>query len=159
MNKEKLSSIWDIEEPPKSPVCFTINGRPFAFKPLPLGILLQIETLKENLRPNPKLEEAYPFLAWFLVTKGHKTRMLQIVSLLLAGWEKEEDIQDYLREHCTTEDLCSLFIIGTITQNSWILEAGMETPPSDFTSINNDELWEIPFVKLLKIKKHARNKI
>lgn len=158
MNKEKLSRIWDIgKEPPKNPVNFTINGRPFAFKPLPLGILLKIEALKEKLRPNQKLEEAFPLLAWFLAAKGHRAGMLQIVSLFLAGEKNDDEIQDYLREHCTTEDLCSLFIIGTMTQSSWIIEAGMETPSSDFVGISNYELWEIPFIELISKKRNARN--
>ena len=141
---------------------FTIDGREFKFRPLPLGILLQIEELKEKLQRkiNKKMEKAYPVLTWLLVTSRYTTEVLCIVALLtLEKYEEDmfEEHLDYLREHCTPEDLCSLFMVGCLAQNIWLRDAGMEVPPSEFASIGDHDMWEIPFINVITQKKQHNN--
>ena len=145
MKKEEIEKNMKGQmEAPLPPVRFTIDGEPFEFAPLPLGTLLLVETMKDKLNLNRRLLDAAPLMAWVLAAKRHTDELRTIVALLTIQGEPKHKIKervDFLREHCSAEDLCSLFIIGTALQNLWMRDAGTETSPSDYEGISHRELF------------------
>lgn len=152
MKQEELQKIRDTEAVvPVSPVRFIIDDEPFELNPLPLASLLFIEKMKSRLNVNQTLLQVAPIAEWLIVTKQQTNDVRKIVSILLGKGRFDLDSFrarcDYLREHCTVEDLCSLFIIGTIAQSLWIREAESGAP-ADLEGFSEDELWSKPFVEL-----------
>ncbi len=136
---------------PPAPVRFNVDGEPFEFAPLSLGALLLIETAKEKLNFNRQLLGTAPLMALALAAQEHTEELLTVVALLTVQGEPKDTVKerkDFMREHCTAEDLCSLFIIGTALQNYWLRDAGTKAPPSDYDGISHHDLWYTPFIKL-----------
>ncbi len=152
MRKEEIKQLQDVGiKAPTPPIRFTIDGEPFEFSPLPLGTLLIIEKLKGGLAVNQKFMEINPLVEWFLVCRKHTDVMRRIVALLTLQGNPEDLIRErggFLREHCTVEDLCALFLIGTMAQHLWLRDAGTETVPADLDGITEDDFWNTPYVKL-----------
>lgn len=154
MKKEETRKIYSIGiEAPTPPVRFTIDDEPFEFNPLPLGSLMAIEEIKSKFIVNHKLLQVTPVAEWILVCKRHTDEARKIVALLTTAEFSLEDIKDrfvFLSRHCSVEDLCSLFIIGTFAQNLWLRDAGIDTPPTDLKDISEQDFWKKPFVELFK---------
>lgn len=153
MKREEIVRLEDVRgSVPPYPLRFTIDGEPLEFTPLPLGTLLIIEDMRSRLKVNRQILQAAPIVGWLLVCKRQTNEVRKIVALLVNDGGIDFDVikerLEFLREHCTTEDLCSLFIIGTALQNLWMRDAGTETSPSDYEGISHRELWDIPFVEL-----------
>lgn len=145
------------------PIRFTIDDEPFEFTPLPLGTLLLIEQMKAKLNINQEMLQATPIAEWLIVTKHQTNDVRRIVCLLLEkdklDLKRIKERSCYLRDHCTVEDLCSLFIIGTIAQNLWLRDTGKLALPATLEGVCERDLWTIPFVQLLKNENYGRIKI
>ena len=153
MKKEELQKIQGVRmQAPMTPVRFTIDDEPFEFNPLPLATLLLIEEIKGRLNINETMLKTVPIAEYLIVTKRNTDDVRNIVCMLLSKGRFDldtfKDIRNYLCKHCTVEDLCSLFIIGTIAQNLWLKETETDVP--DFEGISEEYLWSKPFVELLK---------
>lgn len=153
MKEELRQKQSDGIQAPTPPVRFTIDDEAFEFNPLSFGNLVLVEQMKATLKVNQRMLQAAPLVEYVIVTHRQTDDIRKIVSLLLGKGKFDMDVfkqrLDYLREHCSKADLCSLFIIGTILQSLWIKEAGGETPTlSD--GLCEQDLWEKPYVELLK---------
>lgn len=154
MKDEELKQIQsEGMKAPAYPVRFTIDDEPFEFNPLPSVTLVLVKQMKAGLKISQRMLQINPLVEYVLVTHQQTEDMRKIVCLLLSKGKFDMEVfkvrLDYLRAHCSKADLCSLFIIGTILQSLWIIEAGGETLALP-EGLSEQDLWEKPYVELLK---------
>ena len=155
MKKEELQKIQGVRmQAPTAPIRFTIDDELFEFNSLPFGILMLIEQIKSKLRINHSMLQVAPIAEWLIVSKQQTDDIRKIDCLLLGKGEFDMDkfnaTNNYLREHCTVGDLCTLFIVGSVTQNLWLRDAWADTLPTNLEGVSESDLWNKPFVELLK---------
>lgn len=155
MKKKEIEKMKIQMGAPVPPVRFTIGDEPFEFGLLPLGTMLIIERIESELNINQKMMDISPLVEWLSVTKRQTADIRKIVCLLLSkgriDMEGLKRTSDFLRENCSIEDLCSLFIIGSMAQDRWLRDMTAEKS-AVLEGFSEHDLWSKPLVELLKDK-------
>ncbi len=132
----------------ESTIRFWIDGIELSFPPLSLGSILIIADLVNNVKFNQRLLSANYAAAFLIATATQPQLVRRIVALYTIGERPTLELvvkrEDFLKGHCSVEDLATLFAAGILANPIGKLQE------LNMSSLTDEEIYETPLYEIIK---------